>query len=321
MEQETYHPVTTMAAIEILGLEKTYTSGFWRKQRKVGLESLTLEVREREIFGFLGPNGAGKTTTLKLLMGLIYPTAGSAKILGKHWRDPEARARIGFLPEQPYFYDYLTPRELLNYYGTLSGMSANDRRLRISKLLERVGLADKADTQLRKFSKGMLQRVGIAQAVLHDPEIVFLDEPMSGLDPIGRREVREFIQDLNREGKTIFFSTHILSDAEALCDRVGVLSHGELRGVGVVAELVSNLRKQVEIVWNGASAISALEVLGASCRPAGEMVRATLDEKDLYQAIEILRRSNLSLVSINPVGGSLEDYFLQKVRQQVEARS
>jgi ABC-2 type transport system ATP-binding protein len=310
-----------MAAIEIRGLTKTYTSGFWRKQERVGLKSLTLEVRDREIFGFLGPNGAGKTTTLKLLMGLIFPTGGSARILGKDWRDAKARARIGFLPEQPYFYDYLTPRELLNYYGTLSGISANDRRLRIPRLLERVGLADKADTQLRKFSKGMLQRIGIAQAVLHEPEIVFLDEPMSGLDPLGRREVREFIQDLNREGKTIFFSTHILSDAEALCDRVAVLSRGQLRGVGVVAELVSNLRKQVEIVWNGSSAIPALAALGASCRPAGEMVRATLDEKNLYQAVEILRRSNLSLVSINPVGGSLEDYFLEKVQQHDEVHS
>src|SRR6185312_5014003 len=224
-----------MAAVEILGLEKTYSVGFFRKQKKVGLKSLNLEVREREVFGFLGPNGAGKTTTLKLLMGLTSPTAGSARILGKNWRDPAARARIGFLPEQPYFYDYLTPRELLDYYGTLSGVTAADRRMRIPKLLERVGLADKADMQLRKFSKGMLQRIGIAQAVLHEPEIVFLDEPMSGLDPLARREVREFILDLHREGKTIFFSTHILADAEALCDRVAVLSRGELRGVGVVA--------------------------------------------------------------------------------------
>jgi ABC-2 type transport system ATP-binding protein len=310
-----------MAAVEILGLEKTYTVGFWRKKRKIGLKSLTLEVHEHEVFGFLGPNGAGKTTTLKLLMGLIFPTAGSARILGKDWRDPAARARIGFLPEQPYFYDHLTPRELLDYYGTLSGVSANDRRIRIPKLLERVGIADKANVQLRKFSKGMLQRVGIAQAVLHEPEVVFLDEPMSGLDPLGRREVREFIQDLNREGKTIFFSTHILSDAEALCNRVAVMNRGELRGVGVVAELVSQNRSRVEVVWQGASAIPAIEAMGAEMNLAGDMVRATLDEARLPDALDVLKRGHLRLVSVNPVGGSLEQYFLNKVQEPVEVHS
>src|SRR5690242_15334396 len=259
-----------MAAVEILGLEKTYTIGFWRKTKKVGLKPFHLEVPAGEVFGFLGPNGAGKTTTLKLLMGLTFPTAGAARILGRDWRDPAVRSRIGFLPEQPYFYDYLTPTELLDYYGTLSGVSAADRRLRIPKLLERVGLAEHAGVQLRKFSKGMLQRVGIAQAVLHEPEIVFLDEPMSGLDPLGRREVRDFIQSLNREGKTIFFSTHILSDAEALCDRVAVLHRGELRGVGVVAELVSQKHGQVEVVWRGISALPMIKALGAECHVAGD---------------------------------------------------
>ncbi len=310
-----------MAAVEILGLEKTYTLGFWRKQKKIGLKRLTLEVQEHEVFGFLGPNGAGKTTTLKLLMGLIFPTAWSARILGKDWRDPAARARIGFLPEQPYFYDQLTPRELLDYYGTLSGVSANDRRIRIPKLLERVGIADKANVELRKFSKGMLQRVGIAQAVLHEPEIVFLDEPMSGLDPLGRREIREFIQDLNREGKTIFFSTHILSDAEALCNRVAVMNRGELRGVGVVAELVSQSRSRIEVVWQGASAIAAIQAMGAEMHFAGDMVRATLDEARLQDALDILERGHLRLVSVNPVGGSLEQYFLNKVQESVEVHS
>jgi len=310
-----------MAAVEILGLEKTYSVGFFRKQKKVGLKSLNLEVREREVFGFLGPNGAGKTTTLKLLMGLTSPTAGSARILGKNWRDPAARARIGFLPEQPYFYDYLTPKELLDYYGTLSGVTAADRRMRIPKLLERVGLADKADMQLRKFSKGMLQRIGIAQAVLHEPEIVFLDEPMSGLDPLARREVREFILDLHREGKTIFFSTHILADAEALCDRVAVLSRGELRGVGVVAELMTSAQKKVEIVWQGTAGIAAMNALGASCHPAGDLVRATVSHDRLDEALDILKRAQLPLVSVTPLGGSLEEYFLQKVQDPVEAHA
>src|SRR6202021_410157 len=211
-----------MPAIEILGLEKSYMVGFWRKRPKRALYPLSLKVEEGEIFGFLGPNGAGKTTTLKLLMGLVFPTAGSAKMLGRDWTDPEVKAQIGFLPEQPYFYDHLTAHELLNYYGQLSGVPAHGRQSRIESTLQRVGLHDIKRLQLRKFSKGMLQRVGIAQAILHDPKLVFLDEPMSGLDPSGRREVRDLIQQLRHEGKTVFFSTHILSDAEALCARAGI---------------------------------------------------------------------------------------------------
>jgi len=310
-----------MPAVEILGLEKTYTVGFWRKTEKIGLKSLTLEVHPGEVFGFLGPNGAGKTTTLKLLMGLIFPTAGTARILDQDWRSPWVRSRIGFLPEQPYFYDYLTPSELLDYYGTLSGVSAADRRLRIPKLLERVGLAEQARVQLRKFSKGMLQRVGIAQAVLHEPEIVFLDEPMSGLDPVGRREVRDFIQSLNREGKTIFFSTHILSDAEALCDRVAVLHRGELRGVGVVAELVSRKHGRVEVVWQGTSALPMMKALGAECHLAGEVARAAMDEARLEEALAALRARQARVISVNPIGGSLEEYFLEKLGETVEVRS
>src|SRR6266481_2256120 len=228
-----------MAALEIQGLCKSYPAGFWRKTLRPALLPLDLTVEEGETFGFLGPNGAGKTTTLKLLMGIIFPTSGSARILGRHFHDPEVRRQIGFLPEQPYFYDYLNAQELLDYYGSLSGLSPDERKTRVPALLERVGLADAGRQQLRKFSKGMLQRVGIAQAILHQPRIVFLDEPMSGLDPVGRREIRELLQGLKDEGKTVFFSTHILSDAEALCDRVAVIHEGMLRGVGVVADLVS----------------------------------------------------------------------------------
>ena len=309
-----------MLAVEILGFEKVYSVGFWLQKKKVGLKNLQLEIQQGEVFGFLGPNGAGKTTTLKLLMGLTFPTAGTARILNKPWRDPSVRARIGFLPEQPYFYDYLTPVELLNYYGTLSGVSRADRRLRIPKLLERVGLADQGNVQLRKFSKGMLQRVGIAQAVLHEPEIVFLDEPMSGLDPLGRREVRDFIQQLNREGKTVFFSTHILSDAEALCHRVAVLNRGELRGVGVMTELTSRQHKRVEVIWQGLSATAAMKALGAECHEAGDTVCATLDQSRLNDALNLLQAQGLRLISVNPVGGSLEEYFLEKLGKPQEAR-
>jgi len=202
-----------MAAIETVGLEKTYTVGFWRKRPRRALKPLNLTVEEGEVFGYLGPNGAGKTTTLKLLMGLMSPSGGSAQILGMDISDPRVKAQIGFLPEHPYFYDYLTARELLHYYAQLSGVPAAERKRRTESALDRVGIADAADLQLRKFSKGMLQRVGIAQAILHDPKVIFLDEPMSGLDPIGRREVRDRIEGLKHEGKTIFFSTHILSDA------------------------------------------------------------------------------------------------------------
>ena len=307
-----------MLAVEILGFEKTYAAGFWRKKQKVGLKKLHLEIQQGEVFGFLGPNGAGKTTTLKLLMGLIFPTAGTARILGKDWRDSGVRASVGFLPEQPYFYDHLTPVELLDYYGALSGLSRADRRARIPNLLERVGLAGQGSVQLRKFSKGMLQRVGIAQAVLHEPQVVFLDEPMSGLDPVGRREVRDFIQSLNREGKTVFFSTHILSDAEALCDRVAVLSSGELRGIGVVSELISENRGRFELIWQGSAALQAMKALASDFHVAGETVRAIVAEAQLQQALDVLKAQRGKLISVNPVGGSLEDYFLRKLGQADE---
>src|SRR5438067_2889039 len=205
-----------MAAIEISGLEKTFSVGSWRKRPKLALRPLDLAVQDGEIFGFLGPNGAGKTTTLKILMGLVFPTAGTARILGMELDDPRMKAQIGFLPEQPYFYDHLTARELLKYYGQLSGVDPKQLSRKVDAALEQVKLSNSADVQLRKFSKGMLQRVGIAQAILHDPKVVFLDEPMSGLDPMGRREVRSLIEELKARGKTVFFSTHFLSVAEAL---------------------------------------------------------------------------------------------------------
>jgi ABC-2 type transport system ATP-binding protein len=303
-----------MPAIEILGLEKIYKVGFWRKRPKRALSPLNLTVEEGEIFGFLGPNGAGKTTTLKMLMGLVFPTAGTAKILGMDLDDPKMKAQIGFLPEQPYFYDHLTARELLNYYGQLSGMSAKERMRKVDEVLVRVGLPDVGGTQLRKFSKGMLQRVGIAQAILHDPRVVFLDEPMSGLDPMGRREVRDLIEQLKHEGKTVFFSTHILSDAEALCDRVAIMHLGKLLRVGVVADLISSIHGKVEIVWQGTTVPSSIENLGAECHVTGDTVRAVLAESRQDAAIDLLRKEKLRLISILPVRMSLEDYFVAQVR-------
>jgi ABC-2 type transport system ATP-binding protein len=304
-----------MPAIEILGLEKTYLVGFWRKRPKRALHPLHLTVEEGEVFGFLGPNGAGKTTTLKMLMGLVFPTSGSARILGREWTDPEVKAQIGFLPEQPYFYDYLTAHELLNYYGQLSGVPGKDRKRRIDEVLQRVGLTDVKGVQLRKFSKGMLQRAGIAQAILHDPKLVFFDEPMSGLDPMGRREVRDLMEQLKHEGKTVFFSTHILSDAEALCDRVAIIHQGELRGVGAVADLTSSVQGKVEVIWQGTEVPPSMKALGAECHVTGDTVRAVLAESQQDAAIDALRRERMRLIAITPVRTSLEDYFVEMLQQ------
>ncbi len=303
-----------MTAIEILGLEKTYQVGFWRKRPKCALKPLHLQVETGEIFGFLGPNGAGKTTTLKLLMGLVFPTSGSARILGQPWDDPAIKAKIGFLPEQPYFYDYLTAHELLAYYGRLSGMTHKEIAGRVDATLELVGLPDVEGVQLRKFSKGMLQRAGIAQAILHDPQLIFLDEPMSGLDPVGRREVRDLIVRLKNQGKTVFFSTHILADAEALCDRVAVVHQGELRGIGAVADLTAKVQGKVDVVWQGTSVPPAIKALGGDCHVTGDTARATITESQQDAAIDALRREHLRLVSITPVRGSLEDYFVERLQ-------
>ncbi len=301
-----------MHAIEIKDLTKAYPVGFWKKQLRPALQGLTLTIDRGETFGFLGPNGAGKTTTLKILMGIIRPSSGSATILGQDYRTPEIKRQIGFLPEQPYFYDYLSAPELLDYYAQLSGMAAAERAQRIRPLLDRVGLGDVGNKQLRKFSKGMLQRVGIAQAIIHDPEVVFLDEPMSGLDPLGRHEVRELIQGLKDQGKTIFFSTHILSDAEALCDRVAVIHKGELRGIGVVNDLRSSIAENSEVIWESAQAVPMLKELLTELHITGETVRGVVRNADLDNLLEKLRQQRARLVSVTPLHGTLEDYFMAK---------
>src|SRR6266702_730889 len=224
--------------IEIDSLTKEYEAGFLRKRRTRALDTLSLTVEKGQIFGFLGANGAGKTTTLKLLMRLIYPTAGCARILGLDIGEVSMHAQIGYLSENPYFYDYLTASEFLEYCAQLFGYDKAQRRRQTERLLDLVGLDKKKwNTQLRKFSKGMLQRVGLAQALINDPQVIFLDEPMSGLDPIGRREVRDLIASLRQEGKTVFMCSHILSDIEVLCDRVAILKRGRLAHIGYLDEL------------------------------------------------------------------------------------
>src|SRR6188768_3257928 len=215
-----------MDAIRTEALTKHYPIGFWRPRPYVALHPLSLSVAQGEVFGFLGPNGAGKTTTLKLLMQLVFPTSGVAEILGKPIGDPATKRRIGYLPENPYFYDYLSAEELLTYFAGLFGYRAAERAARAKALLDEVGIGAERRMPLRKYSKGMVQRVGIAQALINEPDVVFFDEPMSGLDPLGRREVRELILRLRSRGCTVFFSSHVLADAETLCSRVAILANG-----------------------------------------------------------------------------------------------
>jgi ABC-2 type transport system ATP-binding protein len=300
-------------AIEIQGLTKEYAVGFWRKKMRRSLDNLTLQVEEGESFGFLGPNGAGKTTTLKLLMGLIFPTAGTARVRGRSIDDVRMHREIGYMPEQPYFYDYLTARELLDYFARFFGYGAAERGERVTRFLERVGLATSGDVQLRKFSKGMLQRVGIAQAILHDPQVVFLDEPMSGLDPLGRREVRDIILDLKRQGRTIFFSTHILSDAEMLCDRVAVLADGKLQGVGAPNEIVSLEVQGMEILFELRAGHALPPNMAGRATNTGNRYRIEVSEAEVYAALGQLQSCEARVLSVTPLRPSLEDYFFRLV--------
>jgi ABC-2 type transport system ATP-binding protein len=307
--------------VEIKNLTKDYELGFWRKRKVRALDDLSLTINRGEIFGFLGANGAGKTTTLKLLMRLIFPTSGTARILDRDLQDVRMHERIGYLPENPYFYDYLTAREFLQYCAEIFGFPAAERKQRANALLARVKLDERRwDTQLRKFSKGMLQRVGLAQSLINDPEIVFLDEPMSGLDPIGRREVRDLIAALRQEGKTVFMCTHILSDIEVLCDRIGIMRGGKLSYVGHLDELQQKSGEETifEVVVAGTDARSLEEHL----REAGSnisIVETTnglrvqvANEKSIDGVIAALRKSGGQLVSVQPVRQSLEELFVNE---------
>jgi len=307
-------------AVEIENLSKDYEVGFLRKRKVRALDGLSLTVNQGEILGFLGANGAGKTTTLKLLMTLIFPTDGSARILGHDIADTSMHSRIGYLPENPYFYDYLTAIEFLNFCGQIFGFSKSERSCRAKDLLARVGLNENRwNTQLRKYSKGMLQRVGLAQALINDPEVVFLDEPMSGLDPIGRREVRDLISALRQEGKTIFMCSHILSDIEVLCDRVAILKGGRLAQVGYLDDLRQQVggRDLVEVVVSGTDEITLHPHLPQnnefriSSTPAGLKIEVT-EERDVDQVIVALRKVGGKLVSVQPLRQSLEDLFMDQ---------
>jgi len=304
-----------MPAIEITNLTKDYELGFFRKRRVRALDDLSLSIDHGQIFGFLGANGAGKTTTLKLLMRLIFPTTGSARILGHDIQDVSMHQRIGYLPENPYFYDYLTAREFLDYCGEIFGLRAANRKKRTADLLARVKLDEKRwDTQLRKFSKGMLQRVGLAQSLVNDPEIVFLDEPMSGLDPVGRREVRDLIATLRDEGKTVFMCSHILSDIEVLCDRVAILKGGRLAQVGHLDELRQTTEgpNRMEVLATNADAETLRKHLAdVDIAPTPRGLRIEIaSEHEIESVLAALRKADGKVVSIQPVTQSLEELFL-----------
>ena len=302
--------------ISAQGLSKTYKSGFWKDKPVSALNNLNLDVYENEIFGCLGPNGAGKSTTLKLLMSLIFPTSGKAEILGKPVNDISTRHQVGYLPENPYFYEYLTAEEFLSFYAGLFGYSPNEVKSRVDHYLKLVDIFHFRKLQLRKFSKGMLQRVGIAQAILNDPKVVFLDEPMSGLDPIGRREVRDLILKLKQEGKTVFFSTHILNDVETICDRVAVLNRGKVIGSGLLSELISQEITHIEMVVAGMT-LESLQQIATQARvitQSGTTLRLELaTDPELAPLITRIEQSSGKVISVNPIKQTMEDYFFKLV--------
>jgi len=314
-------PAAGTPALETSGLSKSYPTGVLHQGRRSALEELTLNVPRGEVFGYLGPNGAGKTTTLKLLLGLLRADRGSARVLGVPHTERAWRYRAGYLPENPYLYDYLTPQEYLDYAGRLFGMPGSERRERSAQLLHRVGLAESARVPMRRFSKGMLQRAGLAQALLNDPELVFLDEPMSGLDPMGRHMVKEVILDLRSRGRTVFFSTHILSDAESLCDRVGLLRSGRLVTVGRLDDILRIDVSYLEVLVSGVDAGLLERLRGLKGKRAlGERWSLEVEEKSLGPVVSAVQEAGGRILSVQPVRESLEDYFIREMGAQPGGR-
>ncbi|MGH9387123.1 MAG: ABC transporter ATP-binding protein [Vicinamibacterales bacterium] len=313
------------AAIETEDLTKDFPVGFWRPTPYRALDRLNLRVEPGEIFGFLGPNGAGKSTTLKLLMQLLYPTHGAARILGRPVGDLAVRRRIGFLAENPYYYDYLTAEELLAYFARLFGYRGSDVQARVSRVLDAVAIGAERRLRLRQFSKGMIQRVGLAQALINDPEVIFLDEPMSGLDPLGRREVRELIIGLHKRGCTVFFSSHILSDAEALCSRVAIVAQGRLVASGRLSEILAFELKGWELVLSHVSdeVKAELERRALSVTPLsnGRFTVMLRPDAPPEQFIRDLGFRGAHVVSLNPVRETLEDLFVQTVQGAAPRRT
>jgi ABC-2 type transport system ATP-binding protein len=301
-------------ALELRGVRKSYRVGHIRQKLRPVLKGLDLTVPRGEVFGCLGPNGAGKTTTLKILVGLLRMDEGEARVLGLPLTDRAWRYRVGYLPENPYLYDYLTAREYLEYVGRLFGMAAAARRRRATELLERVGMSGAADVALRRASKGMLQRIGLAQALVNDPELVILDEPMSGLDPLGRHLIRRLILELKDAGKTVFFSTHILSDAETLCDRVALLRDGQVTAAGRLADILTIDVTHMEVLVSGLGAdeVAALGS-GVTARDLGERWRLEVAEASVSEVLDKVRSFRGRVLSVLPMRQSLEEFFVREM--------
>jgi len=304
--------------VRVRDVTKDFRPGLGVRRKRV-LHGISFSVRRGEIFGFVGPNGAGKTTTLKVLMGLIHATSGEAEILGHRVQESAYRRHVGFLPENPYFYDFLTGREILSFYAKLSGVPRARRAARVGELLERVSLSHAADTRLRTYSKGMLQRVGIAQALVHDPQVVFLDEPMSGLDPIGRKEIRDLILELHADGKTVFMNTHILSDVEMVCDRVGIIASGRMRYEGPTADFLGSDQQMSDVVLTGVSPdlVERFEhEYDAQVGGRGDHIELRVSEKYVSDLARAALDAGAVLRSVSPHRVSLESIFLSAVEGQ-----
>jgi len=309
--------VTRAEIVRVDALTKDVRPGFGLRTKRV-LHDVTFCVREGEIFGFVGPNGAGKTTTLKILMGLSRATSGSARVLGHDVSETAFRRHVGFLPENPYFYDYLTGRETLDFYAKLCGLSRAQRRERVDVLLAQVGLDHAADARIRTYSKGMQQRLGIAQAIVHDPDVVFLDEPMSGLDPIGRKDVRDLILSLREQGKTVFMNTHILHDVELVCDRVAIIAGGRIRYEGAIQDFIGAGERLTDLLVMGVPAqVGAMveERFAAHLQGVGERIEVRVPEKHVDAALAVMLEAGARVVSVSPHRASLEQIFLNAVEE------
>ncbi len=311
------------AIVRVEGLVKDFRPGFGLRKKRV-LHGISFEVRRGEIFGFIGPNGAGKTTTLKILMGLIQPTAGKASVLGHDVRETHFRQHIGFAPESPYFYDFLTGAETLDFYARLCGVDGEQRAERVAKVLEQVGLSFAANARLRTYSKGMLQRIGIAQAIVHDPSVVFLDEPMSGLDPVGRKEIRDLVVQLNAAGKTIFMNTHILSDVEMICDRVAIIVGGKLPYQGRLGEAQDAGERRFDVTFSSLPPDFAEEAevrFGATLSGRGDCITLRVAEKQVSELMQGALARGALVEEVLPARVGLEALFLDAVAGKIQGEA
>jgi ABC-2 type transport system ATP-binding protein len=298
--------------IKIDNLVKDFRSDFWKKSIRV-LDGVNLEVDEGDVFGFVGPNGSGKTTTMKIMMRLVHPTSGSVKIFGKPVSDISIKKDIGFLPENPYFYEYLRAEEFLRFYAGLFGLSGKELGKRIDFLLELVGMDQYRDRQLRKFSKGMLQRIGIAQALVNDPKLVIFDEPQTGLDPIGRRDVRDILLRLKGEGKTVFFSSHIMHDVETVCEKIGIIIDGKIRDAGYINDLIAPKVLYQELIFR-VDDIKSLATQGLDVRKVGSDYVVKIEKEErLAELVQAIYAKRGLVLAITPHKENLESIFIKQV--------